>query len=151
LKTSLTAFSDSSTDLKKNKVEIELLKRYGPIIYSRFGENNKKDKKEYDFKKLTSVLSEIDADIQKLLTELVNKSEGYVGSDIESVCREAAIFALRENIEAKEITAKHFDIALEKVPPSVNKEIEKTYEDMRESLSAARARQMQEEKPIYMG
>ena len=56
-----------------------------------------------------------------------------------------------ENIEAKEVTEKHFDKALEKVPPSVNKEIEKTYEDMRESLSAARAKQMQEEKPIYMG
>jgi len=143
--------SDLSTDLKKNKVEIDLLKRYERIIYSRIVENNKKDKKESDFKKLTSVLSEIDTDIQKILTDLANKSEGYVGSDIESVCREAAIFALRENIEAKKITTKHFDIALEKVPPSVNKEIEKTYEDMRESLSAARAKQMQEEKPIYMG
>ena len=41
--------------------------------------------------------------------------------------------------------------ALEKVPPSVDKDIEKTYESMRDTLSSARARQMEEEKPAYMG
>ena len=85
------------------------------------------------------------------LEDLAKKSEDYVGADIESVCREAAIFALRESIDAKEITSKHFDKALEKVPPSVDKEIEKTYENMRGALSSARAKQMQEERPVYMG
>jgi len=96
---------------------------------------------------------EIIADTKRdaFLLELAKKTEGYVGSDIESVCREAAIFALRENIESKEINKKHFEKALEKVPPSVDKDIEKLYEGMRENLSAARARQMQEEKPAYMG
>ena len=96
-------------------------------------------------------MSEIDTNIQKILLDLANKTEGYVGSDIKSVFRKTAIFALRENIDAKEVTEKHFNMALEKVPPSVNKEIEKTYEDMRESLSAARAKKIQEEKPSYMG
>tara|TARA_Y100000294_G_scaffold131813_1_gene124178 strand:+ start:396 stop:2672 length:2277 start_codon:yes stop_codon:yes gene_type:complete len=85
------------------------------------------------------------------LEELAKKTEGYAGADIESVCREAAIFALRESKDTKEIAAKHFDKAIEKVPPSITKEIEKTYEDIRESLSSARAKQMQEEKPVYMG
>ena len=85
------------------------------------------------------------------LEDLAKKTEGYVGSDIEAVCREAAILALRENIDSKEITLKHFEKALEKVPASVDKEIEKAYEDMRGALSSARAKQMQEEKPIYMG
>jgi len=143
--------SELSTDLKKNKREIELLKRYELIIYSRIGENNKKDKKEFEFKKLISVLNEIDTDARKNLTNLAKKTEGYVGSDIESVCREAAIFTLRENMEAKEIGMENFEKALEKVPPSITKEIEKTYEEMRESLSAARAKQIQEEKPIYLG
>ena len=77
--------------------------------------------------------------------------EGYVGSDIESVCREAAIFALRESMESKEVTLKHFEKAMEKVPPSVDKDIQKAYEEIRESLSSARAKEMQKEKPIYMG
>jgi transitional endoplasmic reticulum ATPase len=85
------------------------------------------------------------------LEELAEKTEGYVGADIESVCREAAIFALREDINSKEITIKHFEKALEKVPASVDKEVEKSYEDIRENLSAARAKEMQKERPVYMG
>ena len=88
---------------------------------------------------------------EAFLLELAKKTEGYVGSDIESVCREAAIFALRENIESKEIALKHFEKALAKVPPSVDEEIQKAYEDIRENLSAARAKEMQKEKPVYMG
>ena len=88
---------------------------------------------------------------EEFLLGLAKKAEGYVGSDIESVCREAAIFALRESMESKEIDLKHFEKAMDKVPPSVDKEIEKSYEEIRESLSAARAKEMQKEKPIYMG
>jgi SpoVK/Ycf46/Vps4 family AAA+-type ATPase len=88
---------------------------------------------------------------EEFLLELAKKSEGYVGSDIEAVCREAAILALREDIESKEITLKHFEKALEKVPPSVDKEVQKAYEEIRESLSAARAKEIQKEKPVYMG
>ncbi len=81
--------------------------------------------------------------------DLAKKTEGYVGSDIESVCREAAIFALREDMNAKEIMVKHFEKAMEKVPPSIDKEIEKAYEELKDSLSAAK--EIQREKPIYMG
>ena len=88
---------------------------------------------------------------EEFLLQLTKKTEGYVGSDIESVCREAAIFALRENMDAKEITLKHFEKAMQKVPPSVDKEVEKSYEDLKGELSAARAKQMKEEKPTYMG
>ncbi len=56
------------------------------------------------------------------LKKLLDKTEGYVGADIEGLCKEAAILALRENINAKEITAKHFDEALKIIKPSVSKE-----------------------------
>lgn len=88
---------------------------------------------------------------EAFLISLAKKTEGYVGSDIESICREAAIFALRENMEAREISINHFEKALEKVSPSVDKEIEKSYEDLKDSLSAAKAKEMQRERPIYMG
>ena len=88
---------------------------------------------------------------EAFLLDLTKKTDGYVGSDIESVCREAAIFALRESMDAKEITLKHFEKAMQKVPPSVDKEVEKSYEDLKGELSAARAKQMKEEKPTYMG
>ncbi len=85
------------------------------------------------------------------LEKLAEKTEGYVGSDIEAICREAAIFALRKDIKAKEITSSHFDAALKKVTPSVTKDIEKSYEDIKDQFKAAKAKQMQEEKPSYMG
>jgi len=93
----------------------------------------------------------IDSKREAFLLELAKKTEGYVGSDIEAVCREAAIFALRESKESEEITAKHFEKALDKVPASVDKDIEKSYEEIRNNLSAARAKEMQKERPIYMG
>ena len=91
------------------------------------------------------------ADKDKLLAYLTKKTQGYVGSDIEAVCREAAIFSLRNDIEAKDVRIKHFDQALDKVSPSVDETIEKAYESLKDSLKASRARQMQEERPVYMG
>ena len=85
------------------------------------------------------------------LEEIGKKMEGYVGADIEGVCRESAIFALRENKDAKEISLKHFESALDKVPASVTRDIEQAYESMRDTFSSARARQMKEERPVYMG
>jgi len=85
------------------------------------------------------------------LEEISKKTEGYVGADIEAVCREAAIFALRESMDAKEITMKHIEKALDKVSPSVDESVEKTYESLKDSLRASRAKQIQQERPIYMG
>ncbi len=46
---------------------------------------------------------------------------------------------------------KNFEQALKKVMPSITKEIEKAYEDIRNHFKSARAREMKEEKPSYMG
>ena len=51
------------------------------------------------------------------LKKLAKNTEGYVGADIEAVCREAAMLALRDNIEASEVSAKFFDEAMDKVKP----------------------------------
>lgn len=88
---------------------------------------------------------------EELLRELAKITEGYVGADIESVCREAATLALRENIQAREILPRHFEQAIEKVRPSVTKEVQQTYEELQETLTTARAKQMLNEKPSYMG
>ncbi|MBI4144921.1 CDC48 family AAA ATPase [Candidatus Woesearchaeota archaeon] len=85
------------------------------------------------------------------LEDLAERTEGYVGADIESICRESAIMALRENMSAKEIMKEHFDQALKKVRASVTKDIEKSYKELQEQFSQARAREMQEEKPVYFG
>ena len=52
------------------------------------------------------------------LEKLAKGTDGYVGADIEAVCREAAMLTLRDNIDAKEVTMKYFNKAMEKVKPA---------------------------------
>ena len=53
--------------------------------------------------------------------KIINQIEGYVGADIESLVREAAMLALRDNIEVKEVKMKYFEEAMKKVAASVTK------------------------------
>ena len=88
-----------------------------------------------------------DVDINKL----AEKTEGYVGADIEGLCREAGLLTLRENIKATEISMKFFIAALEKVSPSIRSEDLKRYQEIEENyLRTARAGAISE-KPSYLG
>jgi transitional endoplasmic reticulum ATPase len=89
----------------------------------------------------------VDVDIVKLASEALD----YVGSDIEGVCREAAMIALREDIEAKNVRMEHFEKALDVVHPSVDKETKKIYEDLKEYFSKARSKEIVEERVSYVG
>ena len=51
------------------------------------------------------------------LEKLAKHSEGYVGADIEAVCREAAMLTLREDINSETVSMKFFEKAMEKVKP----------------------------------
>lgn len=82
---------------------------------------------------------------------LAELTEGYVGSDIEGVCREAAMIALREDIKSKEVKMENFKKALEIVKPSVTKDIEEAYRNMEDYFSTARAKQIKEDKASYFG
>ncbi|MFH1400122.1 MAG: CDC48 family AAA ATPase [Nanoarchaeota archaeon] len=91
----------------------------------------------------------LDKDIE--LARLVEMTQGYVGADIEAVCREAAIIALRRNIDVKTVSFADFDAAVKKVPPSVTKDIEDSYKEMESQFRSAQAKQMANEKPNYYG
>ena len=54
------------------------------------------------------------------LKKLAKLTDGYVGADIEAVCREAAMLTLRNNMESSEIQNKYFKEAIEKVKPANN-------------------------------
>ncbi|SCG85149.1 CDC48 family AAA ATPase [Methanobacterium congolense] len=54
-----------------------------------------------------------DVDLEKL----AKKADGYVGADIEAVCREAVMLTLRNNLKADEVKMKQFREAMEKVKP----------------------------------
>jgi transitional endoplasmic reticulum ATPase len=68
------------------------------------------------------------------LAEIVKNTDGYTGADIEGLAREAAMLALREDIEAKEVKKKHFNQALDKIKPSVTKGTNEVYKKVEEAF-----------------
>ena len=91
----------------------------------------------------------LDKDVN--VAELVEKTDGYVGADIESIAREAAIFALREDMKAKTIKMNHFEKALEKVKPSATKDVAEAYKELEKTFRAARGKEMRDQRPSYYG
>jgi len=61
------------------------------------------------------------------LRELARLTKGYSGADIESICREAAIIALRRDINSKEVTFADFKKALKKIGPSITPDMDNWY------------------------
>ncbi len=74
------------------------------------------------------------------LNELAKTTIGYTGADIESLVREAAMLALRESMDAKQVNKKHFTEAINKVRPSVTKSTIEIYKRIEDSfLKSAKA------------
>ena len=84
------------------------------------------------------------------LKEIASKTEGYVGADIEAVCREAAMLTLRKDLNAKDVGMESFEEALKKVKPSVTKEIIEAYERLNSTFRSTRAEELKN-KPAYYG
>jgi len=83
-------------------------------------------------------------DIEELAVEL----EGYTGADIEGLCREAAMIALRENKRARKVAMAHFQEAMKAVHPSVDEETMKFYERIARELQKGVGRRQREEMAL---
>ena len=79
---------------------------------------------------------------------LAESTENYSGADIEALCREAAMLAIREDDKAKKVTKTHFDKAMEVVRASITENIIKFYDKMSESLGSGIAKKDKSEKDI---
>lgn len=66
--------------------------------------------------------------------ELAEITEGYVGSDISSLCREAAMIALRENFDTEIVEMRHFREAMKKVRPTVSGDLIDYYNRLQEKF-----------------
>lgn len=68
------------------------------------------------------------------IKKLVEMTEYFVGGDVEALCREAGMRALRENMDAKIVSMKHFNDALKTLHASVTPQILENYERMDKEL-----------------
>ena len=94
--------------------------------------------------KIHTANSPLDPEVD--LKELAERTEGYTGADISSICNEAVMFAIREYIMDNQIDEKtedfqkytikrrHFEKALERVKPLSKGQLEK-YEEISRSFA----------------
>ncbi|GBC69625.1 ATP-dependent zinc metalloprotease FtsH [archaeon HR01] len=83
----------------------------------------------------------LDADIS--LEELASRTEGFSGADLESLCREAALAALRRDINTEKVMKIDFEEAFTTVKPSISPQMLREYERLGEVLRTS-------EKPLAM-
>ena len=84
------------------------------------------------------------------IEELIRKTDGFVGADMESFVREAALAALRRDMKAPNVTMNDFDEALIKTKPSVSDETAKRYKKIEEYYLKS-AKSGIEVSPVYTG
>ncbi|HUW90548.1 MAG TPA: CDC48 family AAA ATPase [Candidatus Nanopelagicaceae bacterium] len=70
------------------------------------------------------------------IKKLNERLKGFSGADIETLCREAAMIALRENMRARKVTLEHFREAREITNPSISAEMIKWYAQFGEKLKS---------------
>ena len=81
------------------------------------------------------------------LDDVAKNTDGYVGADLEALCREAGMEAYRENVNIEHVGKRHFDAALDSVKPSVSAELMKSYETM--SVEIKKRRTSWDDIPFY--
>jgi len=68
------------------------------------------------------------------LNQLTISTKYYSGADIEALCREAAMHALRRDINSNEVAMKDFLDALKEMGPSITPDMEKWYKSFMQQI-----------------
>jgi len=67
------------------------------------------------------------------LQEIAIATQNYSGADLSALCREAAVHAMQNN--ADKISSQDFAESLKQVKPSITKEVDLWYNNVKESIS----------------
>jgi len=67
----------------------------------------------------------VEADVDR--ESLAKETKGYSGADIQALCREAALNALRKNITSKSVSLADFKEAASKIGPTISPDMETWY------------------------
>jgi transitional endoplasmic reticulum ATPase len=78
---------------------------------------------------------------EQLAAMLAGITEGFVGSDLESLCREAGMLALRE--DAVMVSRRHFEEAQKKVHPMMNERLRDYYKNIQQHFKGGLPKQVQ--------
>ena len=70
------------------------------------------------------------------LWRIATLTERFSGADLAALVREAAMSALREDLNASKVEMRHFEMALHKIKPSLTDDLLKYYEEVMKTLRA---------------
>ncbi|CAN1245651.1 Calmodulin-interacting protein 111, partial [Linum grandiflorum] len=106
---------------RPDKIDSALLRpgRFDRLLY--VGPPNETDREAIFLVHLRRIPCSSDVNVK----QLASLTDGYTGADISLICREAAISALEENIDASEVTTWHLKNAIKRVEPSNSQSYEK--------------------------
>jgi transitional endoplasmic reticulum ATPase len=90
------------------------------------------DKSRLQILKLYTTPMPLNKDVD--LNQISTATKYYSGADLENLCREAAMHALRVDINVTEVTMKDFQDALKEVGPSVTPDMEKWYKSFMQQI-----------------
>ena len=90
---------------------------------------------------------EKDVDLEKLS----DITDGYVGADLENLCREAGMMAYRGDPDATAVSQKNFTDAMKSIKPSVDADVVKFYENLSQNMgkSVKERKKQVEEMGLY--
>ncbi len=88
-----------------------------------------------------------DMDLERIAAE----TDGYVGADLENLCREAGMMAYRSDPEASIVDDEAFHRAMKVIKPSVDSEVISFYENLAKSMgkSIKEKKKQVEESGLY--
>ncbi len=81
------------------------------------------------------------------LGEIADATEGYVGADLEAICREAVLMAMRSDFNTKSVQMEHFRTALKKVRPAISEHIKEYYQQLETQFKGG----VKKEQKSYIG
>ncbi len=82
------------------------------------------------------------------LDTIAEKTEGYVGADLENLCREAGLIALRHKKGANKVTSSNFEEALKLVRASTDQETAKLYESLAKEMVTAISKRAKDDNAL---
>lgn len=108
---------------------------------------HEKEKNEAKKKKITE---ELDKEREKILRPVAKETEGCSGADLEALVREAGIYALREDINARIVKKKNFKESMKELNPTVTPQMNRFYDDVSKAFKG-RVLEKKEKELEYVG
>jgi transitional endoplasmic reticulum ATPase len=82
-----------------------------------------------------------------IITEIAHNTKGYVGADLEAICREAVMIAMREEFNTEIVEMRHFEAARNKIRPVLDEYIQEYYQRMEAQFKGGASK----EQKSYIG